>query len=313
MDANSGPSNTQAPLVQESGEQGRMQADPAPSGHHRRTSSVFSDVSIADSDASTDQVQRKMLDSSFMRSLSSKALGLFGSSRAKTEDTIGEENKFYFDEKLGIWREEGKELPKEEGPPAPPPTFHPSPPGVQLSGGDFLPHGPPQGSGPSGGQWQRGNVRSRYVDTFAASQPIAQSQTGVFPGQGTGNTPPPGMFIPSTTVGSASSYETGTGSPFGQSMDPRLPVCLADPGKAGLFRSASTGHTTRGPYSGAISHAGNVPGYQNGSSLAPVQPSAQWETSNKGQNNDGHMHPTGPLPQPEHPASGMDRFSDIRL
>ena len=91
-----------------------------------------------------------------VRSLSS----MFGSTfKRKNEAKLGESNKFYYDETLKMWVEEGKPPPPPPAPLAPPPTSA-APPAPALPGAP-----PPVAGGlmtATGG----GAMRSRYVDTF---------------------------------------------------------------------------------------------------------------------------------------------------
>jgi hypothetical protein len=52
--------------------------------------------------------------------------------RNKNEAKLGESNKFYFDEKLKMWVEEGKPPPVAAEPPPPPPTSAAAPPPMPM-------------------------------------------------------------------------------------------------------------------------------------------------------------------------------------
>nr|CAB3466692.1 unnamed protein product [Digitaria exilis]CAB3469185.1 unnamed protein product [Digitaria exilis] len=117
-----------------------------------------------------------------------KTVGLVSKSRRQAK--LGEQNKFYYDEKLKRWVEEGAEVPAEEPPLPPPPTkpsFQNSIPESNLNGppvsGGYTANGFAEArtlnpSEPSSGmppmpptqnQFSargRMGVRSRYVDTF---------------------------------------------------------------------------------------------------------------------------------------------------
>uniref|UniRef100_A0A0E0L6T1 Protein transport protein sec16 n=1 Tax=Oryza punctata TaxID=4537 RepID=A0A0E0L6T1_ORYPU len=116
-----------------------------------------------------------------------KTMGLV--SRSHHQAKLGEQNKFYYDEKLKRWVEEGADIPAEEPPLPPPPTkalFQNGIPDQSLNGpgnvsytaNGFSEARPLNPSGPSSGmppmppsqnQFSargRMGVRSRYVDTF---------------------------------------------------------------------------------------------------------------------------------------------------
>ncbi|CAM0948148.1 unnamed protein product [Alopecurus aequalis] len=115
-----------------------------------------------------------------------KTMGFVSKSR---QAKLGQQNKFYYDEKLKRWVEEGAEIPAEEPPLPPPPTkssYQNGMPDYNLNGppnGIHTPSGvaeqrspkhPDHGLGmppipPSQNQFSargRMGVRSRYVDTF---------------------------------------------------------------------------------------------------------------------------------------------------
>jgi hypothetical protein len=91
-----------------------------------------------------------------VRSLSSFFSGTFRSK--KGEAKLGDSNKFYYDEKLKMWLEEGAKPPPPPEPAAPPPTMIPPTAGPM----------PPGGNSFSARALSGGGVRSRYVDTFNA-------------------------------------------------------------------------------------------------------------------------------------------------
>ena len=145
-----------------------------------------------------------------LRSLSTAALGIFR--RTSVEAKLGEENKFFYDEKLGIWRVEGEEIPEEAKPPPPPPIVAPAaaappPPATAAAVGGALPGTAPPLPGASHQTRQRAGVRSRYVDTFATSAAALPTPAGAAGGGGggAGVAPPPpqpqggggAFFVPS--------------------------------------------------------------------------------------------------------------------
>ena len=88
---------------------------------------------------------------------------MFGSTfKRKNEAKLGESNKFYFDERLKMWVEEGKPPPPPPEPLAPPPTSA-MPSAAALQGAP-----PPMTDGFSAAMGG-GAMRSRYVDTFNAA------------------------------------------------------------------------------------------------------------------------------------------------
>ncbi|XP_006656547.1 protein transport protein SEC16B homolog [Oryza brachyantha] len=116
-----------------------------------------------------------------------KTMGLV--SRSHHQAKLGEQNKFYYDEKLKRWVEEGADIPAEEPPLPPPPTkasFQNSVPDQNMNGpgnisytangiSEARPLNPSEPSlgmppmPPSQNQFSargRMGVRSRYVDTF---------------------------------------------------------------------------------------------------------------------------------------------------
>ncbi|CAN4075993.1 unnamed protein product [Withania somnifera] len=128
---------------------------------------------------------------SFGSQLLQKTVGLVLKPRGGRQAKLGDTNKFYYDEKLKRWVEEGAELPAEEPPLAPPPTAAAVPNGspdykvnsVLKSESSIYNNGFPEmkspisadnGAGipplpPTSNQFSargRMGVRSRYVDTF---------------------------------------------------------------------------------------------------------------------------------------------------
>ncbi|XP_020240850.1 protein transport protein SEC16B homolog [Asparagus officinalis] len=127
-------------------------------------------------------------------SLLQKTMGWVSRSRSDRQAKLGESNKFYYDEKLKRWVEEGAECPAEEASLPPPPTMpafqngtseyninsalkNPSPVsnGVPETKAPGIPPIPSENSSgippipPSQNQFSaraRMGVRSRYVDTF---------------------------------------------------------------------------------------------------------------------------------------------------
>jgi len=299
----------------------QTQSDPPQEGHHRRTSSVFSDVSITESEISGEQAQRKVLDGSFMRSLSSKALGLFGSSRSKPEEMIGEENKFYFDEHLGIWREQGKDVPQEEEPPPPPPTSFstPTPTPTPVQGQSWLPPSDetksqllPQSTGNLGSHAPRGNVRSRYVDAYASVKPTGTpASQAVLPGQNSGGAPSPNVFIP-TVPRSQSLARGGAESQLsngGFSAD--TPGALQST-HSGLARSSSAGHASYGPHIAAASQGIAASAMKSEAPQAQNRPTVHWQPQAATTTHPGRHPYTGASSSTGH-GNDTNQFKDVHL
>lgn len=95
--------------------------------------------------------------SGMVRSLSSFFTGALRGKKA-TEAKLGEQNKFYYDEKLKMWVEEGVKPPPPMEAAPPPPTAMPPAVGAPQPGGMAF-----------SARALGGGVRARYVDTFNAS------------------------------------------------------------------------------------------------------------------------------------------------
>ncbi|KAL6128991.1 hypothetical protein ACLB2K_072344 [Fragaria x ananassa] len=167
-----------------------------------------------------------------------KTLGLVIKSRSDKQAKLGEANKFYYDEKLKRWVEEGAEPPaKEAALPPPPPTtaaiqnrmqdynvndalkttsFHAvggpeikSPASSMSSGSPPVP--------PSSNQFSargRTGVRSRYVDTFnkGGAAPGNLFQPPSLPAAKPGGGSNPKFFIPSPVTSYQETVQTTTES-----------------------------------------------------------------------------------------------------
>lgn len=145
-----------------------------------------------------------------------KAIGYI---KHNKEAKLGDENKFYYDEKLKRWVETGVEQSTEEAALAPPPivaSFNSSfgtPSTDAKSGGNLslsssadLPPMPPSVNQFSA-RGRLSGVRSRYVDTFnkGNAEPAAKPSRSpiVPPGGGWGMTSTPSQFFASASVPSA--------------------------------------------------------------------------------------------------------------
>lgn len=317
VDAHSGSTANSTHNISSGGAYQDMQSDPPREGHHRRTSSVFSDVSIADSETSNEQAQRKVMDGSFMRSLSSKALGLFGSSRTKHEEVIGEENKFYFDEKLGIWREQGKDVPQEEEPPPPPPTSTSM--ATPGQGQNWHPHSEEsqahllsQGSGSFGSHVQRSNVRSRYVDAYAAVKPTSNlANQGILPGHSSSGGTSPSVFIP-TVPRSQSLSRGGADGTLGAGGCSAEALGASETTQMGLSRSASAGHSAQrsqfAPYAQNLA----APTTGNRTPQGQNRPSVHWQPQTATAAHPEH-YPYAGAPSNAGHGNDTNQFKDVQL
>ncbi|XAR63212.1 hypothetical protein NMG60_11023075 [Bertholletia excelsa] len=163
-----------------------------------------------------------------------KTFGRVMWSRSDRQAKLGERNKFYYDEKLKRWVEEGSEPPAEEATLAPPPTTAALPnriPDYTSKGGpkndkshfdDGPEHSSPPSSErnsgippipPSSNQFSargRMGVRSRYVDTFnkggmnRTNFPQSPSLPGAKPARGSN----PKFFIPTLVASGDETVQT---------------------------------------------------------------------------------------------------------
>ena len=152
--------------------------------------------------------------------------GLFGASKSKQAKLGAKENKFFYDEKLKMWRVEGEDIPDEFKPPPPPPktSFHSDlkkadgaqavergigggagagaagggagggGTGAASAGGEGDPLCAPPPRRASTRAGRRANVRSRYVDTMGGSGASASANAG----GGFATPPAPAAFMPVT-------------------------------------------------------------------------------------------------------------------
>lgn len=163
-----------------------------------------------------------------------KTVGLVLRSRPDRQAKLGEKNKFYYDEKLKRWVEEGTELPSEEAAlPPPPPTsvFQNGMPDSSMkdaakvensesNGGPEIksPNSSERGSGippipPSSNQFSargRMGVRSRYVDTFNKGGGTATNlfQSPSIPSPKPGIVSNPKFFIPTPIASGEETIQT---------------------------------------------------------------------------------------------------------
>ncbi|KAM7525569.1 hypothetical protein LguiA_015471 [Lonicera macranthoides] len=161
---------------------------------------------------------------SFGSQLLQKTVGLVLKPRQDKQAKLGDTNKFYYDEKLKRWVEEGVDPPAEEAALPPPPTNATFPNGTSdynlknalksegsLSNGsppEYKSPTPPPGHGsgmppipPTSNQFSargRMGVRSRYVDTFnqGGGNPANLFQTPAVPTIKPATTANPKFFVP---------------------------------------------------------------------------------------------------------------------
>ncbi|KAL9246834.1 hypothetical protein vseg_020325 [Gypsophila vaccaria] len=186
---------------------------------------------------------------SFGANILQKTVGLVLKPRQGRQAKLGDTNKFYYDEKLKRWVEEGAEPPAAEPALAPPPTttaFQPEksenhsknafnsglsssgsslePPGSTLTGSSLgVPAFPP-----SSNQFSargRMGVRSRYVDTFNKG---GQASTNVFQAPSIPSSKPSNLssakfFIPTAAASNQSTFEaeSRTGNDVSGTEEPK--------------------------------------------------------------------------------------------
>ncbi|KAL7188627.1 hypothetical protein ACSBR1_038481 [Camellia fascicularis] len=175
---------------------------------------------------------------SFGSQILQKTVGFVLRPRQDKQAKLGEENKFYYDEKLKRWVEEGSDPPAEEAALPPPPTAAPFQNGmsnydlksalkseVSSSNGspDFKSPNPSDHSSgippipPASNQFSargRTGVRSRYVDTFNKG---TGNQTNLFQSPSVPSIKPasggnPKFFVPTPVSSSEQTFDTTTDS-----------------------------------------------------------------------------------------------------
>ncbi|KAL7165085.1 hypothetical protein ACSBR2_040878 [Camellia fascicularis] len=173
---------------------------------------------------------------SFGSQLLQKTVGLVLKPRQDKQAKLGEKNKFYYDEKLKRWVEEGAELPAEQTAPPPPPTTAAFQNGMSdynlrsvLKSEGSLSDGSPEfksssplehGSGippipPATNQFSargRMGVRSRYVDTFnkGGGNPTNLFQSPSVPSTKPASGVNPKFFVPTPVSSNEQTFNTTT-------------------------------------------------------------------------------------------------------
>ncbi|XP_062074743.1 protein transport protein SEC16A homolog [Humulus lupulus] len=262
----------------------------------------------------------------FGSQLLQKTMGLVLRPRSGRQAKLGEENKFYYDEKLKRWVEEGVEAPAEEAALPPPPTMtafqngmsdyslksalksEVSPPGGSP---DSKSSTPEYSSGippipPSSNQFSargRMGVRSRYVDTFnqGGGRPANLFQSPSIPSVKPAVAANAKFFIPTPASGE-------------QSMEAIAESVHEDVPTVGAHEEASTSTVNDAafqvpPPSASIQRfpsMGNIPSQRvmsngNGSLSSHSRRTASWS----GSFNDSFTSPKGTEVKPLVAASGM--------
>ncbi|KAK6260856.1 hypothetical protein SCA6_015330 [Theobroma cacao] len=216
----------------------------------------------------------------FGSQLFQKTFGLVLRSQPHRQAKLGETNKFYYDEKLKRWVEEGAEPPAEEAALPPPPTSaafqngmndlsikdSPKIESVHTSSDNKSPISSDQSSGippipPSSNQYSaraRMGVRSRYVDTFNKSRgsPVNLFQSPSIPSAKPVSGSSPKFFIPSPVTPNEEMVKntgeniqeavlTNESSPSSFNQDSSSPVpSFSTPASASVSLSSSSSSVT---------------------------------------------------------------------
>jgi len=289
MSASQAPSTRTTPEMSRhasSDSLGRGPTGPTHSRQDSRSSNPGSDVAgSGDPGADTAALTRK--GSGFVTSLGKGFGAIGGALRGAMADSSkqaklgADENTFFFDKELGVWREKGKEAPATAAPPPPPPTGmpaatpSPSAPGVPSGGVPQGSGGPPDSGGPpgsgappgSGGPplppggnrfssqtTSRRGARSRYVDAGVSVKKPAAGPGGASPGgtslalPGPPMAGPPGAspsfvpFVPPASASNTPSASTPNAAP--EASNANLPLAPIPPGPSpvpGVFFTPPAG------------------------------------------------------------------------
>ncbi|XP_047080749.1 protein transport protein SEC16A homolog isoform X2 [Lolium rigidum] len=258
-----------------------------------------------------------------------KTMGFVSKSR---QAKLGQQNKFYYDEKLKRWVEEGAEIPAEEPPLPPPPTksssYQNGMPDYNLNGpasGIHTPNGVAErrspkhldhGLGmppipPSQNQFSargRMGVRSRYVDTFNKAGATGAAQSYNKPAAAS-VTPPTGarFFVPTAAAAPSEqmlsqSAET-RGETFHQdesSSSPPAGTSFSSPPPTAQFSAPMSSTIQRYPSMDNIPNPNQAPWMSpgsNNSSLTPRSRAASWSGTYSDQFSAtaGARSPEGPM------------------
>ncbi|XP_044417716.1 protein transport protein SEC16A homolog [Triticum aestivum] len=264
-----------------------------------------------------------------------KTMGFVSKSR---QAKLGQQNKFYYDEKLKRWVEEGAEIPAEEPPLAPPPTkssYQNGMPDYNLNGptsGMHTPNGVAErrspkhadhGLGmppipPSQNQFSargRTGVRSRYVDTFNKAGATGAAQSYNRPAAPS-VTPPTGarFFVPTAAAVAAEQMPSQSVETRGEtfqrderSSSPPAETSFSSPPPAAQFSSPMSSTIQRYPSMDNIATPNQAPWMSpgsNSSSFASRSRAASWSGTYSDQfsSTAGARSPDGPtVPSPQMP------------
>lgn len=236
-----------------------------------------------------------------------KTMGWVSRSRPDRQAKLGEKNKFYYNEKLKMWVEEGAEPPAAEAalPPPPPTTasFQNGMPDYSVGSGfrsnnlpsnggleNRSPNPPEQHSSgippipPSTNQFSargRMDVRSRYVDTFNKG---GGTPTNLFQSPSVPATKPPGgakFFVPTAALSFDQTVDAGEESSQEIVSTEGPPMSVKDPSVSSLSPLPSSS-LQRFPSAGNIAPLGKkgMGGLQNGNgSLSSRSRAASWSGS----------------------------------
>ncbi|KAG8094149.1 hypothetical protein GUJ93_ZPchr0012g20605 [Zizania palustris] len=217
-----------------------------------------------------------------------KTMGLVSKSRHQAK--LGEQNKFYYDEKLKRWVEEGAEVPAEEPPLPPPPTKASFQNGIP----DYNLNGPGNGGHAANGFAQhavRMGVRSRYVDTFnkGGANSFGASATPSYSKPATPSMAPlsgAAFFVPTPAVASdlipdsaanahqdePSSSASAAVRESSASPPPPAPNFQRHPSMDNIMTPSSTANGSSFPRSRAASWSGTYPSDQLSTSAVSRSP-----------------------------------------
>lgn len=265
-----------------------------------------------------------------------KTMGFVSKSR---QAKLGQQNKFYYDEKLKRWVEEGAEIPAKEPPLAPPPTksssYQNGMPDYNLNGptsGMHTPNGVAErrspkhadhGLGmppipPSQNQFSargRMGVRSRYVDTFNKAGATGAAQSYNRPAVPS-VTPPTGarFFVPTAAAVTAEQMPSQSVETRGEtfqrderSSSPPAETSFSSPPPAAQFSSPMSSTIQRYPSMDNISTPNQAPWMSpgsNSSSFTSRSRAASWSGTYSDQfsSTAGARSPDGPtVPSPQMP------------
>lgn len=265
-----------------------------------------------------------------------KTMGFVSKSR---QAKLGQQNKFYYDEKLKRWVEEGAEIPAKEPPLAPPPTksssYQNGMPDYNLNGptsGMHTPNGVAErrspkhadhGLGmppipPSQNQFSargRMGVRSRYVDTFNKAGATGAAQSYNRPAVPS-VTPPTGarFFVPTAAAVAAEQMPSQSVETRGEtfqrderSSSPPAETSFSSPPPAAQFSSPMSSTIQRYPSMDNISTPNQAPWMSpgsNSSSFTSRSRAASWSGTYSDQfsSTAGARSPDGPtVPSPQMP------------